>query len=66
MIRPDLEPIARLMLAGQSPDEIARATGIDERVVRAWCSSPVFKVLAEKSRSGRWHGEVSMPRSRRV
>jgi hypothetical protein len=48
MVRRDLQAIARLMPVGKSPAEIARETGTDERrLVQAWCSSPLFRVLAE-------------------
>jgi hypothetical protein len=50
MVRRDLELIARLMLAGKAPEEIARETGTDARLVRAWCSSPSFRMLAEADR----------------
>jgi hypothetical protein len=49
MVRPELRPIARLMLAGKAPEEIARATGTDVRLVRAWCSSPLYPALAEET-----------------
>ncbi len=51
MVRRDLKLIARLMLEGKAPEEIARETGTDVRLVRAWCSSPVFRALAEAERS---------------